>query len=314
MENKNKQSSKFLGMNKATWKLNVPYLVMLIIPTTLFLLFKYWPMFGLSMAFQDYKTGQPFFGETTKWVGFKWFKLLFKNPTFFRLIKNTLAISLLDLFISFPISILVALLLNEVRVNKFRHFASNISLLPYFISTVVIVGIMKNMLSIDSGLVNSIRSNQGLPPIDFMGSAKWFRPLYIMSNIWKHTGFDAIVFTAAISGIDPQLYEAAAIDGSNRFKNMFLITLPVILPTIIIMFILRVGGLLSVGYEKILLMYSPSTYETADVLSTYSYRAGIIDGKTSMATAIGLFNAICNLILLIIANTTSKRLSDTSLF
>lgn len=311
---KDKKKKNFLGMTKSQWKLNIPYLVLLIIPVTMFLLFAYWPMFGLSMAFQNFKVGQPFFGPTTQWVGLKWFKMLFKNPMFPRLIKNTLALSLLDLFISFPISIFLALMLNEVRNNKFRHTASNISLLPYFVSTVVIVGIMKNMLSIDSGLVNTIRGNQGLPAIDFMGNAKWFRPLYIISNVWKHSGFDAIVFTAAISGIDPQLYEAASIDGSTRLKNVFLITLPVILPTIMIMFILRVGGLLTVGYEKVILMYSPSIYDTADILSTYSYRAGIVDGKTSLATAIGLFNAVCNLILLLIANTTSKKLSDTSLF
>lgn len=314
MKKQKNTNSQFLGLNRSQWKLNVPYLLMIIIPTVLFLLFAYWPMFGLSMAFQNYKTGQPFFGPSTKWVGLKWFKLLFKNPTFFRLVRNTLALSILDLFVSFPVSILLALLLNEIRLKKFRHFSSNISLLPYFVSTVVIVGIMKNMLSVDTGLVNTLREARGLPVIDFFGSAKWFRPLYILSNIWKNTGFDAVVFTAAIAGIDPQLYEAAAIDGSNRFKNMFLITLPVIIPTIVIIFILKTGNLLSVGYEKILLMYSPSVYETADVLSTYSYRAGIIDGKTSMATAIGLFNAVCNLILLIVSNTISKKYSETSLF
>lgn len=314
MENEKKTDFQFLGLNRAQWKQNIPYILMILIPTVLFLLFAYWPMFGLSMAFQDYKTGQPFFGPTTKWVGLKWFKLLFNNPTFYRLIRNTLALSLLDLFISFPVSILFALILNEIRISKFRHFASNVSLLPYFVSVVVIVGIMKNMLSVDSGLVNTIRADQGLAPIDFFGSAKWFRPLYILSNIWKNTGFDAVIFTAAIAGIDPQLYEAAAIDGSTRFKNMFLITLPVILPTIVIIFILKTGNLLSVGYEKILLMYNPSTYETADVLSTYSYRAGIIDGKTSLATAIGFFNSFCNLILLIISNTFAKKYSETSLF
>ena len=295
-------------------RLNVPYLVMLIIPVTLFLLFNYWPMFGLVMAFQNYKAGNAFIAANTKWVGLKWFKQLFRSPLFFRSVRNTLALSSLDLLISFPMSIILALLLNEVTKKRFRHFASNISLLPYFVSTVVIVGIMKNMLSLDSGAVNNLIAKAGGDKIDFFGSSKWFRPLYIMSNIWKNTGFNAVIFTAAISGIDPQLYEAAALDGSDRFKNLFKITLPCILPTVMIMFILKVGQLLTVGYEKVLLMYSPTIYDTADILSTYSYRLGIIDGKTSLATAINLFNAVCNLILLWVANTVSKKASDTSLF
>lgn len=231
-----------------------------------------------------------------------------------KLLRNTILLSLLDLLISFPISILLALMLNEVRKRRFRTFASNVSLLPYFISTVVIVGIMKNFLSIDSGIINNIAEKLGGQRVDYMGSTAWFRPLYIISNIWKNTGFNAVIFTAAISGIDPQLYEAASLDGSDRFKNMFLITIPCILPTIIVMFILRVGSMLTVGYEKVLLMYSPTIYETADVLSTYSYRAGILDNKISMATAINLFNSVCNLILLWLANTFSKKAADTSLF
>lgn len=310
----NRKHETLEARRRSRFSRNVPYLVMMIIPMVLFILFSYWPMFGLSMAFQDYKIGAPFFGAKTKWVGFKWFKLLFRNPMFPKLLRNTLLLSILDLLISFPISILLALMLNEVRNRKFRTFASNISLLPYFISTVVIVGIMKNFLSIDSGIINNIAEKLGGQRVDYMGSTAWFRPLYIISNIWKNTGFNAVIFTAAISGIDPQLYEAASLDGSDRFKNIFLITIPCILPTIIVMFILRVGSMLTVGYEKVLLMYSPTIYETADVLSTYSYRAGILDNKTSMATAINLFNSVCNLILLWLANTFSKKVADTSLF
>lgn len=293
---------------------NLPYFVMLLIPTVLFLLFNYWPMIGLSMAFQDFRIGQIFLSPNTKWVGIKWFKQLFNNPMFFRLVKNTLALSVLDLLISFPISVIVALIFNEIGRKNYRQFVSNVSLLPYFVSTVVIVGIMKNFLGVQTGVINNIAAQLGYERVDYMGMAEWFRPLYIMSNIWKNTGFNAVIFTAAIAGIDPQLYEAAAIDGSTRFKNIYLITLPNILPTVVIMFILKVGQLLSVGYEKVLLMYVPATYATADILSTYSYRAGILDGKTSLATAINLFNAVCNLILLLIANTTSRKITETSLF
>ena len=291
----------------------VPYLVMLIIPVAFYLVFQYWPMFGFTMAFQDYKAGAPFLGPNTKWVGFKWFIRLFQNPMFPRLVRNTLVLSCLNLLISFPLSIAMALLLNEIRVHWIRKFTANVSLLPYFISTVVIIGIITNMFSVDKGIINNILTSLGKDKIDFMGSSDWFRTMYIGSDVWAATGFNAVVFTAAISGIDPTLYEAAALDGSTRFKNIFKITLPCIMPTIAIMLILRVGSLMSVGYEKIILMYTPGTYEVADVLNTYAYRAGILDGKISLSTAIGLFNSVCNMILLASANWLSKKFSGNGI-
>jgi len=302
------------GRRLAVFRRDVPYLVMLLIPTAFFLIFKYWPMFGLAMAFQNYKVGSPFIGAGANWVGLKWFRQLFGSPLFGRLIKNTLAISSLSLIISFPFSILFAVLINEIVNRKLKTFTSNISLLPYFISTVVIVGVMFNFFSVDDGVFNTLRAKLGGGKIDFMGTSRWFRTMYIGSDVWQYTGFNSVVFTAAISGIDPTLYEAAAIDGSSRFKNIFHITLPCIMPTIIIMFILRIGRLLSVGYEKIILMYSPGVYDVADTLSTYSYRAGILDGKLSLSTAIGLFDSVCNLILLLAANRISKKFSETSLW
>lgn len=292
----------------------IPYFVMAAVPLAYFLIFKYWPMFGLTIAFQDYKLGAPFVSAKSKWVGLKWFKLMVNSPFFPRLVRNTLLLSLMDLTISFPLSILMAVLLNEIRNKKLRKFTSNISLLPHFISTAVIVGIMFNFFSVDGGLVNAVITKLGGKSIDFMASNSWFRTMYTGSGIWQNLGFNAVVFTAAISGIDPNLYEAADIDGSTRFKNIFYITIPCILPTIIIMLILRIGSIMSVGYEKIILMYTPSIYETADTLSTYSYRAAFQDGKTSFAAAIGMFDSVVNLILVVVANKLSKKVSDTALW
>ena len=291
---------------------NLPYLSMMLIPSVLLLIFNYWPMIGLSMAFQNYRSGELFLGPTTQWVGLKWFRMLFKNPMFGRLIRNTLLLSLYDLAVSFPLCVLLAVLLNEIRHRGLRKFTTNVSMLPYFISTVVVVGILTNFLSVDNGIINNLIADMGGKKVDFMGSSKWFRTLYVFSGVWQGAGFSAMIYTAAIAGIDPTLYEAAAIDGSTRFKNIYMI--PCILPTIVVMLILRIGGLLSSSYEKIILMYSPAIYETADTLGTYSYRAGILDQKTSMSTAIGLFNAVCNVVLLVIANWGSRKVTESSLF
>jgi len=292
----------------------IPYWVMLLIPLTFFILIRYWPMYGLTIAFQNYKIGDPFISPDSRWAAFKWFKMLFKNPNFVRLVRNTLVLNSLSILISFPVAIGFALLLNEVRVRKLRNLTANISLLPYFISTVVIVAIMYNVFSVDDGLVNMILQKLGKDKINFMGDIKWFRPMYIGSDIWQNTGFNAVVFTAAIAGIDPNLYEAAALDGSTRLKNIFYITIPCILPTIIIMLLLRIGNIMTVGYEKIILMYTPSTYDVADVLSTYAYRAGLDNQKYSLSAAISLINSVVNVILLVSANKITKKLSDSSLW
>ena len=292
----------------------MPYWVMLIIPLVFFLAIRYWPMYGLSIAFQNYKVGDPFISPDSRWAGIKWFKMLFRNPNFPRLIRNTLALNLLGIGISFPVAIGFALLLNEVRVRWLRNLTSNISLLPYFISTVVIVAIIFNVFSVDDGLVNIVIQKLGGTKINFLAENKWFRPLYIGSDIWQHTGFNAVVFTAAIAGIDPNLYEAAALDGSTRLKNIFYITIPCILPTIIIMFLLKIGNLMTVGYEKIILLYTPATYDAGDVLSTYAYRAGLTDQKYSLSAAISLMNSFCNVVLLLSANKLTKKLSETSLW
>lgn len=292
----------------------LPYWVMLAIPMAFLILIKYWPMYGLSIAFQNYRLGDPFISLESRWAGLKWFKLLFNNPNFGRLIRNTIVLNVLNICISFPVAIGFALLLNEVRNRWLRSFTANVSLLPYFISTVVIVAIIYNMFSMDGGLVNDVIVKLGGKKINFMGSSDWFRPLYIGSGMWQNTGFNAVVFTAAIAGIDPELYEAAALDGSSRLKNIFYITIPCILPTIITMLLLRIGNIMSVGYEKIILMYSPGIYDVADVLSTYSYRVGLTDQKYSLSAAISLMNSVVNVILLVSANKVTKKLSETALW
>lgn len=292
----------------------IPFYVMMIIPVAYFVIFRYWNMFGVAIAFQNYKLGAPFISADAKWVGLQWFKHLVNSPFFGRWLKNTIFLSVYDLAVTFPLSVLVALLLNEVRNTRLRKFSSTISLLPYFISTVVIVGVLFNFFSVDDGIANLLLQKVGGEKIDFMGSSSWFRTMYVGSAAWQNVGFSAVVFTAAIAGIDPTLYEAAALDGSTRWKNVFRVTIPCILPTIIIMFILRVGQVMAVGYEKIILMYNPAIYDVADTLSTYAYRAGMIEGKYSLSAAVSLFNSVCDLILVLTANTISKKFSDTSLW
>ena len=244
----------------------------------------------------------------------KWFETFLHNPMAGRLIRNTLLLNVYSILVSFPACIILALTLNELRSRKLKKFATNVSMLPYFISTVVVVGIMVNFLSVDNGIINNLIASLGGAKKDFMGSTKWFRTLYVLSGVWQGTGFSAMIYTAAIAGIDPTLYEAAAIDGCSRFKCMYKITIPCIMPTIMIMLILSIGGLFSSGVDKILLMYSPAIYETADTLGTYTYRAGVIDGKISLSTAVGLFNGVCNVILLVLANWGSRKATESSLF
>lgn len=284
------------------------------IPIAFFILFRYLPMFGVVISFQNYKMGDAFIGADTKWVGLDHFIRFFKNPYCWRYIKNTLAISVLSILFVFPAGIFLALLFNEIRLKKLQSFATSVSILPHFISVVVIVAMLKNLFSVDNGLVNNVLNALGIESIDFMGTSKWFRPLYIGSGIWSGAGYAAIVYTAAIAGIDPGLYEAAKIDGANRWHQLLHITLPCLVPTIVTMLILRIGSVMSVGYEKVLLMQSGATNDVADILSTYTYRIGILDGQTSYAAAIGLFNSVVNLLLIIIANTTSRKLTESSLW
>lgn len=289
------------------------YLIMSIPMILFFVVFADVPMVGLLLAFVDYKpalgiTGSPF-------VGLENFVKVFQNPFFPRLMRNTFLIGLYTLLWSFPIPIIFALAVNEIRSRRVQKVVQTISYMPYFISIVVIVGLLSNFLSPTTGIVNEIYMRiTGNDPISFMTEPKYFRTLYVASNVWQTFGWNSIIYLAALAGVDMTLYESAKVDGANRFRQMLHITLPSIMPTVVIMLILNMGNVMSVGFEKIILMYSPSTYEVADVISTYTYRRGIVQSDYSFGTAIGLFNSVINVIFIVGANWFSRKFSDTSLW
>lgn len=286
---------------------------LMLAPTIIwFILFLYKPMYGLQIAFKDYSVFRGI--EGSAWVGFEHFETLFGNDQFLRAIKNTLIISFLSLIFGFPIPILLALMFNEVLNQKFKRTAQTIVYLPHFISTVIIAGIVITAFSPSSGIVNLLLSKFGVDPIYFLTKPEWFRPIFIGSGIWQEAGFSSIVFLAAMAGINPSLYESAVVDGASRWQMMWKITIPSIMPTIIIMLIIRIGNMLEVSFEMIILLYQPATYETADVVNTYIYRQGLQAGQYDFAAAAGLFNAVIAFALVMTANTISKRYSRTSLW
>lgn len=289
------------------------YLWLLVLPGIIwYLVFAYAPMFGLVISFQNFS---PFKGiANSQWVGFTWFQQFFDSQFFWSLIRNTLLLNIYNVVFSFPIPIILALLLNEVQHNWYKKAAQTISYLPHFVSTVVVVGMMANFLSPVGGIINLIIEAAGGESINFMIKPEWFRTLYVSSGIWQGAGWGSIIYLAALSGIDTQLYEAAIVDGANKWKQLWHISIPGILPTIIIMLIMNLGHILSIGYEKIILMYNSATYETADVINTYVYRRGIVSGEYSFGTAVGLFQSIINFAFVIAANKFSKKLTEISLW
>ena len=290
------------------------YLLILIFPVVLyFFIFCYVPMYGVIIAFKDFNISKGILGSP--WIGFKYFSDFFSSIYCFRLIRNTLMISLYNLAWGFPIPIIFALMLNEVRNRWFKRVVQTVSYLPHFVSIVVVVGMMVNFLAPGDGIVNiSLKHFFGLEPIAFFNESKWFRFLYIGSDVWQNFGWNSIIYFAALAGISPELYESAVIDGANRWKQLWHITMPSISNTIVILMVLNMGFLMSVGFEKIILMYNPSTYEVADVISTYVYRRGILNTDFSFGAAVGLFNSVVNMGLLLGANAIGKRVSDISLF
>lgn len=289
-------------------------LYVIMIPAVLFyIFFMYKPMWGLQIAFKNFKI---FAGmDKSPWVGFKHFSAFLSSPYFGRNLKNTLLINFYGLLFGFPIPILLALMLNEVKNLYFKKTIQTLTYLPHFISIVVIAGIVVNFLSPTNGLVNILIEKLGGEKVHFLIKKEYFRTIFITMNIWKEAGFNAIVYLAALSGIDPNLYEAAYVDGANKFKRIWHVTIPGIMPTIVVLLVLKIGGMLSVGYEAIILLYQPATYETADVISTYVYRMGLGEhAQYSYAAAVGLFNAVVSVILVMFANKVSKKLSGTSLW
>jgi len=289
------------------------YLLLLISPVLIYyVVFHYIPMYGIVIAFKDFRPVDGILGS--QWAGFKYFQQFFDSIYFGRLLRNTVLLSVYSLLWGFPIPILFALLLNELKDRFFKRAVQTISYLPHFISIVVIAGMIVTFTHPVDGIVNIFLQKFGISSISFLSEPGWFRTIFVSSGIWQHFGWGSIIYLAAIAGINPQLYEAAEIDGAKRWHKVLYITLPGILPTIIILFILNTGNLMDVGFEKVLLLYNPITYETADVIGTFVYRRGIINADFSFAAAINLFNNIINIILLIIVNQISRRLSDTSLW
>ena len=296
--------SRDFSLNKYKYLLILPVLVYLF-------LFCYKPMYGLVIAFQNYKPTRGIAGS--KWVGFLWFETFFKDPYFFRLIRNTFLLSLLNIVFGFPAPILLALLLNEVGNNKFKRTVQTITYMPYFISMVVMCSIIRIYCQ-ENGLFSQIAEFFGGSRKNYLMDAGAFRPIHVLSGIWQGIGWNSIIYLAALAGIDQAQYEAARIDGANRFQQVLHITIPGILPTIVVLFVLRMGSILNVGYEKVLLLYNTSIYETADVLSTYIYRMGLESQKYSLSTAVGLFNTLVNIVFLVLTNWISRRTTESGLF
>ena len=288
-------------------------LYLMLLPTIIWLIvFLYKPMYGLQVAFKDYSVFKGVAGSP--WIGLEHFETLFGNDQFIRAIKNTFIISFYSLLIGFPMPILLALMFNEILNQTFKKTAQTIVYLPHFISSVIIAGIVIAAFSPSSGVVNTLISALGFDPVYFLTKPEWFRPIFIGSTIWQEAGFQSIVFLAAIAGVSPTLYESAVVDGASRWQMMWRITLPSILPTILIMLIIRIGNLLEVSFEMIILLYQPATYETADVVNTFIYRQGLLGGQYDLAAAAGLFNAVVAFILVIAANSISRRYSNTSIW
>ena len=288
-------------------------LYLILIPVVAyFVLFKFLPMYGLQIAFRDYKPRRGFWGSD--WVGLKHFIRFFSTYTCWQIISNTLVLSLLTLLFTFPLPILLALILNEMRDGLYKKTAQTITYAPHFLSTVVVVGMITAFCSPSTGIVNTLIKAFGGKSIYFMAKAEWFRPLYVISEIWTNTGWDSIIFLSALSSVDMQMYEAARIDGASRMKMLRYITLPSIMPTIAIMLILHCGRVMSIGFEKVFLLQTDLNIGVSEVISTFVYQQGIRSAQTSYATAVGLMNSVVNFILVITVNTISKRVSEVSLW
>lgn len=276
-----------------------------------FIIFTYLPMFGLIMAFENYTPKGGFLHS--KFVGFKHFVDFFGSVYFGRLIRNTLLISVLNLIFGFPAPIIFALLLNEVANKAFKKTIQTVSYLPYFISLVIVCGLVADFTASDGPITELIVALGGKRQ-NYLGQPEYFRAIYVLSDLWQGIGFSSIIYLAALSGIDQELYEAAQIDGAGHIRRLIHITIPGITTTIITLLILRMGTMFAVGYEKIILLYSNNTYDTADVISSYVYRKGLLEQNYSYSAAVGLFNSVINTILLVISNTLSKKFTETSLF
>lgn len=284
----------------------------LLLPLAYLIIFCYVPMYGVTLAFKDYRIMEGIMGSP--WAGTKYFKQFFMSPNFVLLLKNTIYISLYSLIAGFPAPIFLALALNEVKSKSFKKFVQMVTYAPYFISMVVLVGMIITFMTPRIGILNNLAEMFLGKQVNLMGESGLFRTTYVLSGIWQTSGYGAIIYIAALSGIDPALYEAAVLDGATRFQKMIHIDIPGIMPTIVIMLILSLGGVLSVGADKAFLMQNPLNLNNSEIIATYVYKIGLVSGQYSFSTAVGLFNSVVNFTLLVIVNWISRRLSETSLW
>ena len=286
--------------------------VMLIIPVIFVVIWNYWPMYGVIIAFKDYS---PAFGILgSPWVGLKHFERFFASYFFLEIIVNTLRLSLYSLLVSVPLPIILALLFNELNRKWFKSTAQTISYIPNFISVVVVIGMVQFFFSSQDGMINMLLNTFGFPSIDFLGSPKWFPHIYVWSGVWQGVGWGTLIYMAAMSGISPDQYEAAYLDGASRLQCIRHITIPSIMPTIVISTILATGSILSVGFEKTFLLQNAANLASSEVLSTYTYKMGIINGEYSFSAAVGLFNNVINFIVLFIVNKLAQKTNESSLW
>ena len=310
-KSKNDRKEGVKGLTKYLWKHKYMYL-MLVPAIVYYVIFCYVPMYGASIAFKDFNPMQGIM--KSPWVGFDVFEQLFGMSKFYSVFWNTIRISLIRLIFGFPFPIIVALMLNELRWNRVKRVIQTAIYIPNFISWVVLGGIMTSLLSMDSGIVNGIIKMLGFQPIGFLTDERYFVPTMVVSMIWKTFGWDTIIYLAAMTGIDPQLYEAATVDGANRWQRLLHITLPCIRSTIIVVLITRIGSLMQAGFEQIFVLYHPGVYGTADIIDTYVYRMGLQEGKFELASAVGLFKSVVNFILVVIANKTARMMGEEGIY
>ncbi|WP_410513813.1 ABC transporter permease subunit [Paenibacillus sp. BR2-3] len=287
-------------------------LYLLVLPVVVyFVLFQYVPMYGVLIAFKDFSPTKGILGSP--WVGFEHFQRFFDSYSFWTIIKNTLGLSVVSLVVGFPLPIILALLMNQLMVKRFKKFVQTVLYAPHFISIVVLVGMMFVFLS-QNGVVNTMISSAGGERISFMSDPAWFKPLYILSGVWQETGFACIIYLAALSGVNPETHEAAIVDGANKWQRILNVDIPVLIPTAVILLILACGNIMNVGFEKAYLMQTPLNQPSAEIISTYVYKVGLQQAQYSFSAAVGLFNSVINLILLLFVNGIAKRLSGSGLW
>ena len=277
-----------------------------------FIIFCYWPMYGVQIAFKDYNVAKGIIGSP--WTGFRHFQRFFNSYHFWPLIKNTISLSLYTLAASFPAPIILSLLINEVTNSKFKRTVQTVTYAPHFLSTVVLAGMLTTFLSPQTGIVNHLIEALGGERIYFMGEPAWFKHIYVWSGVWQHTGWNAIIYLAALTSISPELHEAAIIDGANKLQRIWHVNIPGILPTAIILLILNLGQVMNVGFEKVFLLQNDLNMKASDVISTYVYRTGLLGAQYSFSTAVGLFNSIINFVLIIVVNNISRKVTEVGLW